>query len=277
MSQCYRIKNWRDLFETPESRKRSTALPWVAIPTKHDGKGYRRLVREFGPAVYGAWVMICAVAAKCPERGTLADADGPLSADDIADKTDCPVAVIEQALAAVSSDRIGWMESVNLTGSRHEAVESERNLTGSRHEAVVDDGEPVLPDITGHDQTLQNPEPVAGVSMKQDSGKKDDQAPKWKSSFRNLEERHLPDNKELLSWFEYATSPEKRLLIKSEANLLKVFGAAEHALRMKDANSRVGVFAAIVKKGDGHGGWSVISQAEEDRARARIKKLRDVS
>jgi hypothetical protein len=107
---AYRIRDWRQRFETPESRK-CKALNWVAVPNKHDGLGYRRLLRTpDGPAIYGAWVAILAVASKCPTRGVLADEAGPLSAADISLKCDFPEELIARALGVLSSAEIGWLE-----------------------------------------------------------------------------------------------------------------------------------------------------------------------
>lgn len=110
---CYRIKDWDDNFEVSQSRKaeRPDRLSWVAVPNRHDGRGYRRLVRQpNGLALYGAWHLILQVASKCPVRGTLADKDGPLSAFDIADKCSVGVEIIEDALKVLCSSEIGWVE-----------------------------------------------------------------------------------------------------------------------------------------------------------------------
>lgn len=105
----YRVKNWDKHFETYES-KRLRRLAFVVIPNKHDGKSYRRLMRHpNGPALYGAWILIVQVASRCPVRGVLADDDGPLSAQDLADKTDCPETVFFEALQVLSQPSIGWL------------------------------------------------------------------------------------------------------------------------------------------------------------------------
>lgn len=110
----YRIRGWDEHYETYESRRLKRALPWVAMSTKHDGKSFRRVMRlDPSGALYGAWCLIVQVAAKCPKRGTLADADGPLSALDIADKTDLSVETAGRALAAFSSEKIHWLEIVD--------------------------------------------------------------------------------------------------------------------------------------------------------------------
>lgn len=105
----YSIRDWDEHFEVSQSRK-NKHMRWVSIPTKHDGKSFRRLMlREDGTTIFCAWVLIVQVAAKCPRRGILADADGPLDAFDLHIKTGCPVTVFDNALKALVSKEIGWM------------------------------------------------------------------------------------------------------------------------------------------------------------------------
>lgn len=113
----YRIRDWENNYEVAQTRKVTGSLNWVAIPTKHDGKGYKRLMRRpDGPAVFAAWVLIVQVAAKCPTRGVLADSDGPLDADDLSDKTECPAEVFRNALNVLSDKSIGWLERQSVGG-----------------------------------------------------------------------------------------------------------------------------------------------------------------
>lgn len=110
MAVVYSIRDWNDNFEIAQSRKLVKALDWVALPTKHDGKSFRRLMlMPDGPEIYGAWVLIVQVAAKCPKRGILADADGPLDTADLAIKTGCRQELFEKALKVLSAERIGWI------------------------------------------------------------------------------------------------------------------------------------------------------------------------
>lgn len=285
MARCYRIRNWDRLFETSESRKRVN-LPWVAIPTKHDGKGYRRLMREFGPAVYGAWILIVAVAAKCPTRGTLADADGPLSALDLADKTDCPVEVIEQALVGLTNERIGWLEIVNLPESQQILIKSAGVAADSAVVPARPAATPVLPDQTRQNQTepdITKPVPVpdTGTGARAGSGngragtgvsakrKEHDWGP---SAFHGLVREDLVQSEILDRWFAWATTKAKSPLCRlsgghSEQNRLRVFGAAERAI--EEGEDPIKLFKHIV--GGEH--WKLITHAQEDRAIIRIKRL----
>jgi len=108
----YRIRDWDKHFEVAKTRnRRNCRFSWVPIPNKHDGKGYRRLMRHpQGPAIYCAWVLMVQVASKCPERGVLADEDGPLGPEELYLKTDCPAEVFEQAIPVLLE--IGWLEQI---------------------------------------------------------------------------------------------------------------------------------------------------------------------
>jgi hypothetical protein len=105
----YRVRHWDTIFENSRSRS-FKKLDWVPIPNKHDGKSYRRLIAmENGLAMYAAWLLIVQVASKCPQRGVLADEDGPLDASDLSFKTGVPADVFVQAFQVLSSPEIGWL------------------------------------------------------------------------------------------------------------------------------------------------------------------------
>lgn len=110
MASVYVIKNWTQNFEVAQSRKVEGALSWLALPCKHDGLGFRRIMAlPDGPAVYGAWVLIAQVAAKCEPRGTLVDERGPLTAEELSFKTGCPEESLKRALQVCTSERVGWI------------------------------------------------------------------------------------------------------------------------------------------------------------------------
>ena len=131
MTTRYRVRDWDQHFENSRSRDYKK-LDWVPIPNKHDGKGYRRLIAlENGPALFAAWVLIVQVASKCPQRGVLADEDGPLDADDLSHKTGCPAEVFAQAFNALCQPKIGWMEAEQLTESVSTLTDAVSTLTDS--------------------------------------------------------------------------------------------------------------------------------------------------
>ena len=109
MKPTYRIRDWNDHFENNESRKLKK-LAYVLTPNKQDGKGYRRVTAHPRAAeILGAWAVITQVASKMPERGTLADEDGPLDAEDLHFITGLPVDVFEMSLGVLCAPGINWL------------------------------------------------------------------------------------------------------------------------------------------------------------------------
>ena len=108
----YRIKDWDKYYEKSQGR-RCEKMSWVAVPNKHDGKGYRRVARhERAVELFTAWILIVQVASKMPVRGLLVDADGPLDAEDLADKTGYPATIFNLAFSVLVEAKIGWLERV---------------------------------------------------------------------------------------------------------------------------------------------------------------------
>lgn len=113
MDHAFRIRNYHDHFETYESKKIKGALTWVPIPTKHDGRGYKRVTRHpHAVSALCGWWSLLQVVAKMPVRGLLADRDGPLDAEDIADKTNLPKKIYITAFTLMTDEKIGWLERV---------------------------------------------------------------------------------------------------------------------------------------------------------------------
>lgn len=101
------------MFEIAQSRKYKR-LGWVAIPNRHDGKGFRRIARQpKATDIFTAWILILQVASKQDTRGLLVDGDGPLAAEDLADKTGYPEEIFEKAFKVLSEPKIGWLEKVS--------------------------------------------------------------------------------------------------------------------------------------------------------------------
>jgi hypothetical protein len=106
----YRIAGWDRNFETAESR-RIRRLTWVATPNKHEGRGFRRISRlENAVEVFCAFQLMIEVASKMPTRGILADEEGALDAEDLADKTGFPAEIFAAAFVALVEPRIAWLE-----------------------------------------------------------------------------------------------------------------------------------------------------------------------
>lgn len=162
----YRIRNWDANFETADSRKRKSPMVWIKIPTKHDGKGYRRLMAlPDGPTMYGCWVAIVALAAKCPERGVLADADGPLDSADIAATTGMDRQIVERTLETLSAveNRICWIICRNLPESA--TPSAERGVHITVHDITEQDTTGA--EAPSQNQTKPTPKPPTNSSISQ--------------------------------------------------------------------------------------------------------------
>jgi hypothetical protein len=144
------IPGWEEHFEISQSKRvpEGKALSWVAMPTSHQSREYRRILRsENGPSVFGAWCAIVQLAAKMPKRGTLADKSGPLGIDDIADEIGFPCEVVRHAVSVLMSNGINWLD---YTGE-YEECETLREY--SEHApSTVDDSIPTGQDTTGQDK-----------------------------------------------------------------------------------------------------------------------------
>ena len=108
-NESWVVANWEENFEIAQSRRRAGRLSWVAMPTRHDSRGYRRLIRGVnGVQHFAAWVVMVQVAARCHVRGILAEDRGiGLSATDLENMTDIPSGVFESAFVALED--IGWI------------------------------------------------------------------------------------------------------------------------------------------------------------------------
>jgi hypothetical protein len=91
-----------------------------------------------GLSIFGAWVLIVQVAAKCPVRGTLADADGPLDEADLAIKTGCSPDAFTEAFRVLSDPRIGWIV-VERWESAGSALPLQTNKTSNTNPPTAND------------------------------------------------------------------------------------------------------------------------------------------
>lgn len=162
MTAVYSIRDWTKHFEVAQSNKVKGPLSWVALPTKHDGKGFRRIMRRNDAGdLFAAWILLVEVAAKMPDRGVLADDDGPLSADCLCDKTGFSASKFQTALKFLSSQEIGWLlvadwEHASSTLPPQDRTGQDRTLqdktgqnticgeTGSPSSPPVPNGEPAV-------------------------------------------------------------------------------------------------------------------------------------
>jgi hypothetical protein len=248
---CYAIRDW-DSFE-PSQAKRCKYLNWVAVPNKHDGKTYRRLMRlPDAAAIYGAWVILLAVASKCRDRGVLADQDGPLTAEDLAIKTDFPQDVLQRALEVLSSPEIGWLSVTTRSPFR---VDSERSPStlGADSESAPNT-EPNLTDLTSQNRTLQNPTGGSGRVLK-------------KISFP--EKKDLRSNADVDAWFR-DSGATLGLDPTDWLTRQRVVACAERAIECGDKPR--GLFVSLVRDGAA-GDWSKLTDDQMDRGKQRLLQL----
>lgn len=176
------VNRWEESgFVKAGQNGRSRTMPWVAIPTKHDGKGFARL-SQLDPdgSVYGIWILIVAVAAKCEPRGALMDEDGPFDAIDIAAKIRRDVAAVEKAIKVLTDNKIRWL-----------IYDSASNLLATCS--------PTGQDRTGQDTTcLVRP---SGVNFGDSPGR--GKVRPSASIFSEIEERHLTNEQALHAWFQF--------------------------------------------------------------------------
>jgi hypothetical protein len=113
----YRIRDWEKHFEKAQMRA-VESVKWVAMPVKHEGLGYRRLMaRPDGLALFGGWNLIVQVAAKCRRGGRLETDLGPLDAHDLSLITGAPAEAMQAALDVFASLEISWLEVVTEPGA----------------------------------------------------------------------------------------------------------------------------------------------------------------
>jgi hypothetical protein len=254
--EVYRIKNWAQCFEVSQSKSIKGALDWVAVPTKHDGKSYRRIMKlANGPALYGAWVLIVEVAAKCPVRGVLMDGDGPLTPEDLEIKTDCPAEIFEQAIEVLCG-KVGWLEKGTIDANGKVQWPNPRASWSTLEDAPstleyapasLERTTTTRHDETGHDKTEHNNPGRAGAGLLQTVG--DD----------------LKDTSGLMARVDRESKRKRPMVTGSERDRIRVLAAAERAMEVGD--NPAAVFTDIVK----YGRWDLISQPQEDRAAKRLK------
>ena len=120
----YQVPGWNNFFENNKSRERDQCS-FVCVPNKQDGMGFTRIMAEKdGATIYGIWNLILGALSrqKKPREGYLTEDGQPTgtawTADDLALRWRRPVAEIRRALDFLSSDKIGWMTSVESTGTQ---------------------------------------------------------------------------------------------------------------------------------------------------------------
>lgn len=262
----YYIRNWSTHYEKSQSR-RVDAMTWVALPNKHDGLSYRRLMQQPNAlTVYGAFVLIVQVASKCKVRGVLADDCAALTAEDIALKTGATEQQIQDALDMLSTDKIGWIGTLP-TGTPMPLCHPDYSIDSERTPSTLrDDSEhaqrpckrsvPTGQDRTEQDRTLQH-RTGQGPPVSKSSG--------WESPQASV----LKSPAALLDW---ARTEGRKAGIDpdSHESLTRVLAAASRALRVGKQPTKL--FASLVRD-LANGDASKISDAEIDAAKLTLRGL----
>ena len=141
------IANWEEGFEIAQSRRRAGRLSWVAMPTRHDSRGYRKLIRQQGGVeAFACWCVLVQLAARMSIRGILADDRGnALDCEDFEAMTDISSAIFERSIPLLC--KVGWLECPDSYDAPSMLrQESERDTTTIQNSTVH----------TEHDRTFNS-------------------------------------------------------------------------------------------------------------------------
>jgi hypothetical protein len=256
VTTAYRIINWRENFEVSQSLRIVGALSWVGIPTKHDGKSFRRMIRlPNGPALFGCWCLIVQIAAKCPARGTLADADGPLTAEDMEEKSGCPSSLFTETIEVCCSKQIRWMESFSLGDNSENAPYTDRT------------DRPTEPDR----QTDKFPAPEGNGGGKDfESEKKPGKTPANLRALDAMRSNHLMVDAAIEKLHRKLIADAPGHVRDGDDGLLDLLGVCERSMEVGD--KPIALFVSTVRDGR----WKLVNDQQKARALQRLKEFRRV-
>ena len=258
----YEVRDWEKCYTVSQNRKNDQRkpLPWVAMRTKHDGKGYRRVMRQpDAMALLGAWMLIVEVAAKCPTHGVLSDGDGPLTAIDLADKTGGCDATFERALQVFSSKGIEWLTATAIPEHSHSIRTTGRDETER--------------DETRRDGTEQNEtkNPTSSNAPAQLDGCRSGSESGFDVSIVTGETLRSLDR--LRSWFRHDLTRQDSIVEDSEEFWLNVQTAAAKAITAPSVRDEIAVFKWLVKGRR----WEYLNATYEEIAKAMRRKPQPVA
>lgn len=259
---AYRIRHWgQGLFEHDRSNGRSNSgLRWVAVPTKHDGKGFLRIMRRDPTGgLYGMWILLLAVAAKCPTRGVLADEDGPLTAEDIAIKVGADTGSMQTAIEFLMSPEVGWVEAVDHVGPSVDqsgpTVDQSVRLQNSTEQYGTERNNRSVP-------SGQSEAGGAGKPASQSGRPK-----KGESAFAAMDSERLRNDGAVLDWVRWQSALPAPVIAKpTDEDRIRVLAAA--SLSLRKGKTPPAYFAGLV----GHHRWERIPDEDLDKARQRLKE-----
>lgn len=261
----YEVRDWVRCYTVSQNRKNDAnkPLPWVAMRTKHDGKGYRRVMRQpDAMALMGAWMLIVEVAAKCPTHGVLSDGDGPLTAIDLADKTGGCESTFQRALQVFSSKGIEWLTSTALQEHSH----SIRTRDGTGQDETGRNG--MERNETKNPTSAQGAAPLDRGSTDLDkSGSESgfDVSIVTGETLRSLDR--------LRSWFRHDLTRPDSIVEDSEEFWLNVQTAAAKAITAPSVRDEIAVFKWLVKGLR----WEYLNATYEEIAKAMRRKPQPVA
>lgn len=134
--ECWAIKQWNDVFEDYRSRP-VARLRFLPFDLTRNSEAYRMLVSSRkGVEAYGVFWALALAAARCPVRGVLADERGrELSTQRLAVKTGMSAEAIDDAIAILSSEDIGWLVRVQCPHPAGNAVSDDSASTNGASSA----------------------------------------------------------------------------------------------------------------------------------------------
>lgn len=117
--QVYRIKDWNKVFEDYRSRE-VAELEFIKWPTKRASEAFHKLARSSdGVMAFGVFAILVQWAARCPQRGVLADTKGAITPERFADRYGLPIKVAKKAFAILTDIDCGWLESTDAAPTNH--------------------------------------------------------------------------------------------------------------------------------------------------------------
>jgi len=121
MPSFYRIRDWQDIYENNRTRGWKN-IQWVPIPINLSGDGYCMIMetkdgkkRKDGPEIFGTFIAIIELAAKCFPRGDLLKSDNePHTFESIGRICRITPNIIEKTIL-FCVDPLKWIQSIDLT------------------------------------------------------------------------------------------------------------------------------------------------------------------
>ncbi|CAK8989694.1 Replicative DNA helicase, partial [Durusdinium trenchii] len=268
VATVYRIRNWDEAgFVKKGQNDRSRELPWVAIPTKHHGTTFTRLMRtDPTGSVYGCWICLVALAGRLPAKGTLACEEGPLSIEDMAAQCHVDPDTLKRAIDILQSESIQWIEAIpwNESLTREQTASStlgscsttERNGNGTGNLPQVSrspDQDANSTDRRGAGETSGgSPGPAASEESQEATSERasSSQRPRGSSEsvFARLQDADLEDEATLRQWWEWQLRQAAPVSGDSEMEWQRVVHAASRA-RAETVKRPIAYFAKLVGAG----------------------------